>query len=176
MIPNDIPGFTDYALVYSLFRIKKCVLMINRVEATSLNYLVVPSRAFAERAAPVTTTSVGRPYGNVPPKMEVDLRQTKWQKEYFPSTVSGKVRVAWHPYTTVSSFGPNVGQVATRVFQRIWNLDRWTPFAWTLQDNPIVTFGPYIVPNDAETNVDPPNGAYPIRSVLTMYCQFKGQV
>lgn len=178
MIPNQIPGFSDYQLVYSRFRIKKCVLMINRVEATSLNYLVVPSRAFAEGTVAVTTTGVGAPYANVPPQDERELRQTKWQREYFPSTVSGKVRIAWHPYTTVSSFGPNTGQVNTRLFQKVWNLSRWTPMSWVSPQagaNQLVTFGPYVVPNDAETNSDPPAGAYPIRSVLTMYCQFAGQ-
>lgn len=179
VIPSDIPGFLDYNAVYSKFRIKKCVLMINRTETTSLNYLVVPSRAFAEHSV-ITGNTVGQPYNNVPPQGEQALRQTKWQKEFFPSTVSGKVRVAWHPYTTVSSFGPNTAQTASRLFQKVWNLNRWTPMAWvqtasTGTPTPFVTFGPYIVPNDAETNDAPAAGAYPIKSVLTLYCQFAGQ-
>lgn len=178
VLPHEIPGFSDYMSVYTKFRIKKCVLVINRTEATSLNYLVVPSRAFAEQTV-VFTDNSGQPYGNVPAQYEQELRQTKWQKEYFPSTVSGKVRIGWHPYTTVSSYGPNTHQNTTRVFQRIWNLNRWTPMAWVRQQGagyPLVTFGPYIVPNDAATNADPPAGVYPIKAVLTMYCQFSGQV
>ena len=167
----------DYASVYSKFRIKKCVLMINRVEATSLNYLVVPSRAFAEQSV-ILSANAGNPYENVPPQTEAALRQTKWQKEYFPSTVSGKVRIAWHPFTTVSCFGPNVGQTTARLYQKVWNLNKWTPMSWNAirgAGSSFVTFGPYIVPNDAETNADPPAGAYPIKCVLTMYCQFAGQ-
>lgn len=176
VIPTDVPGFNDYQGVYTQFRIKKCVLMINRVEATSLNYLVVPSRAFAEQSV-ITTPQAGQPYINVPPQTETALRQTKWQREFFPSTISGKVRVAWHPYTTVSCFGPNVSQVNTRLYQKVWNLSKWTPLAWSSNTaaSSLVTFGPYIVPNDAETNANPPAGAYPIRCVLTMYCQFRGQ-
>lgn len=150
--------------------------MINRTEESGLNFLVVPSRTFAATAL-IGTGNVGSPYANVPPQTEAALRQSKWQREFFPSTVSGKVRVAWHPYTTVSGLGPNTAQNNARVFQRIWNLNRWTPISWVRNaPNPLVTFGPYIIPNEAATNGNPPADVYPIKAVLTMYCQFKGQV
>lgn len=180
VLPSDIPGFLDYAPVYSQFRIKKCILHINRTAQTNLNYLVVPSRTFASLVSLSETNNVpAEPYTCVPPQQEAVLRQSRWQREFFPNTTTGKVRIAWHPYTTVQGTGPNVGLSSQQKYQSIYNLNRWAPMGWVnnqIANHPIVTFGPYVVPNIAGTNQDPPASTYPIPAVLTVYCQFRGQV
>lgn len=178
--PSEIPGFLDYAPVYSQFRMKKCILQINRTQTTGLNYLVVPSRTFASLVYLSEAVSApSDPFTCVPPQQEHVLRQSRWQKEIFPNVTTGKVRVAWHPYTTIQGSGPNVGLSIQQKYQSIYNMNRWAPMGWvnnTSADHPLVTFGPYVVPNIAGTNADPPASTYPIPAVLTCYFQFRGQV
>ena len=175
----NVPGFTDYVAVYSQFRIKKCVLKINRGPNTNLAYLVVPSRNYSLNSALIQDGATQNAWIRlVPPKTEEVLRQSRYQKEIMPSTTSGKVRVGFHPYTLIGGAGPSVTTADYEYF-RIWNLNKWTPISWAGAVGgagvAVQMYGPYIVLNDALTNQNPPTDTG-LNTVLEMYCQFKGQV
>ena len=80
--PASVPGFMDYQATYSHFRILKCKLYMARTiggnTGTAFNYLTVGSRPFAAVQAPGNQSS--GPNDLVPPQLETDLRQAKWQK------------------------------------------------------------------------------------------------
>lgn len=170
--PQNMQGFNDYQSVYSQFRIKKCVVKINRGPDTNLVYLVVPSRAFAQTAVPSSSLSNSW-LAFVPPQTEQALRQTKWQKEYMPNNIAGKVRFGFHPYTMITSYGPTSSSRNLN-FTRVWNLNKWTPMSWALQSDPIYVYGPYLCLNDALTNRDPELSTS-VSCIIECYFQFKGQ-
>lgn len=173
--PFNLNGFNDYQSVYSQFRIKKCVIKINRGPDTNLVYLVAPSRGFALTATPIAAGETTPPshISLLPPQDEVALRQTRYQKEIMPSTTAGKVRIGFHPFTLIGGYGPQLlGN--QQLYSRVWNLNRWTPMSWAQEDYPIFCYGPYIVLNDALTNANP-NPITPMNMILEVYCQFKGQ-
>lgn len=172
--PFNLPGFDEYKAVYSEFRIKKCVIKINRGPNTNLAYLIAPSRTFATSAGPITPTGTDIAAQIVPPQLESALRQTRYQKELMPNTITGKVRVGFHPYTMVGTYGPTTAFTST-IFTRIWNLNRWTPMSWSSTARPVYCYGPYVCLNDALTNADPPPGSTVFNMVLEVYLQFKGQ-
>lgn len=172
--PVSLNGFSDYQSVYSQFRIKKCVIKINRGPNTNLAYLVAPSRTFANTTGPITPTGgSGVPEHMLPYQTETALRQTRYQREIMPNSMTGKVRVGFHPFTMVAAYGPVNVNFAGTLFTRVWNLNKWTPMSWANQSNPLYCFGPYICLNDALTNLDPTNTQ--IHMVLEVYLQFKGQ-
>nr|WDW25745.1 MAG: capsid protein [Canine stool-associated circular genome virus] len=131
--PSDVPGFIDYAAVYSHFRIKKCLLMISRQRASSDttgftdNYLVVGSRPFAALVAPQALSDTNpnpggtnlppTAYGNavpdyrpstlVPAQQEGALRQTRWQHKLTPNSTKPYIHIGFYPYTMVGTFGPS---------------------------------------------------------------------
>lgn len=171
---QNLQGFNDYQTVYSQFRIKKCVIKINRGPDTNLAYLVVPSRTFALSAAPPRTVGGNDSWlAYVPPQPEQALRQTRYQREIMPSNIAGKVRVGFHPYTMITTTGPAAVN-STITYLRVWNLNRWTPMQWATQNNPIYMYGPYICLNNALTNADP-TLTTSVSCVLECYFQFKGQ-
>ena len=137
--PGTIPGFAEYKATYSHFRILKAKLYISRnvlnVEGSTNNYLVVGSRPFAAVTHPGGATAY--PYAYVPPQKEDALRQSRWQKIYYPSTVRNVVTTAFHPYTVIETYGPlttgSTGNVA-----RVWEGRRWMPFSWVMEPRPDV--------------------------------------
>ncbi|AXL65922.1 putative capsid protein [Fly associated circular virus 6] len=170
--PQNLQGFNDYQSVYSQFRVKKCVVKINRGPDTNLVYLVVPSRAFAQTAAP--SSSIANSWlAYVPPQTEQALRQTRWQKELMPSTTAGKVRFGFHPYTMITAMGP-IAQGQSINFTRVWNLNKWTPMSWALAQYPMYMYGPYLCLNNALTNADP-DLTTSVSCIIECYFQFKGQ-
>lgn len=182
--PLSLPGFSDYQATYSHFRILKAKLFISRTingqDGSKYNYLVVGSRPFAATTGALETlTNNAQTY--VPPQLETDLRQTKWQRIHYPSTTTQRVTAGFHPYTMVGTFGPaGVGNAG--VYQRIWEGRRWMPFNWayTLNQNEhqiqkgTAFWGPFMV-------VDTPTGNLPHQQVASVQCtlqvhvQFKGQ-
>lgn len=128
---TTIPGFMEYATVYSHFRIKKCMLTVSRdrgANATGLsdNYLLVGSRPFAALVAPQALQkpsanpgggSLPPIFGNavpsysnrtmVPPQTEDALRQTRWQRVVTPNTTRPYINVGFFPYTMIGTFGPS---------------------------------------------------------------------
>ena len=100
--PATVPGFMDYRATYSHFRIVKCKLYMSRTfvgnigtSGVTCNYLTVGSRPFAAVQAPGNQSS--GPESLVPPQLEADLRQTKWQKIRNPPSTSWSCRSASIP-------------------------------------------------------------------------------
>ena len=100
--PATVPGFMDYRATYSHFRIVKCKLYMSRTfvgnigtSGVTCNYLTVGSRPFAAVQAPGNQSS--GPEALVPPQLETDLRQTKWQKVRNPPSTSLVVPIGFHP-------------------------------------------------------------------------------
>ena len=79
--PNQLPGFPDYQLTYSQFRILRCKLQLSLASEGGEvdNFLVAPSRPFARNMGP---SAVGdyQTEKFVPTADEPALRQTRWQK------------------------------------------------------------------------------------------------
>nr|WDW25873.1 MAG: putative capsid protein [Cressdnaviricota sp.] len=128
---TQIPGFMEYATVYSHFRIKKCMLTVSRARGTETglddNYLMVGSRPFAALVAPQRlSNSLQNPGGaNLPPMLgtsvpnfahavmvpdqqEDALRQTRWQRVVTPNNTRPYVHLGFFPYTLVGTYGPSV--------------------------------------------------------------------
>lgn len=176
--PVSLPGFSDYQTTYSHFRILKAKLFISRTindnDGSLYNYLVVGSRPFAATTGALETlTNSAEAY--VPPKLQSDLRQTKWQRIHYPSTTTQRVTAGFYPYTMVGTFGPaGIGNAG--VYQRIWEAKRWMPFNWAYNANQnekgTAFWGPFMV-------VDTATGELPAASVvqctLQVHVQFKGQ-
>ena len=183
--PATVPGFAEYKATYSHFRILKAKLYISRnvlnAEGSTNNYLVVGSRAFAA----VTHSGTGSPYpyAHVPPQAEVDLRQAKWQKIYYPSTVRNVVTTAFHPYTMVETYGPMATSESGNLWSRIWEGRRWMPFSWILEPrrggagNGIAFYGPYMVVDTSTGELPKPgtNVQVGVECTLRISVQFKGQ-
>ena len=91
------------------------------------------------------------PYAYVPPQKEVDLRQTRWQKIYYPSTVRNVVTTSFHPYTMIETYGPLTTGSGENLWPRIWEGRKWMPFSWVeaprpgVAGNGITFYGPYMV-------------------------------
>lgn len=180
--PAALPGFSDYQSTYTHFRISKANLYISRnvdgsEDPTKDNYLVVGSRPFAAVNKSITDTSADNAY--VPRQTEEALRQVRWQTVKYPSTTSQRLRIGFHPYTMVGTFGPGT----PGVYQRIWEARRWMPFVWAYTGPPekpdgpnvqnfIEFFGPYMVVN---TGISDPTVAFTGTCTLEVYVQFKGQ-
>ena len=177
--PLSLPGFSDYQTTYSHFRILKAKLFVSRsigsTDGALYNYLVVGSRPFAATAGPLENlTTAAEAY--VPPQLENDLRQTKWQRVHYPSTTTQRVTAGFYPYTLVGTFGPaGVGNSAA--YQRIWEGRKWMPFNWAFDETNsprgIMFYGPYMV-------VDTATGELPVQRpavqcTLQVHVQFKGQ-
>lgn len=179
--PVSMPGFSDYQTTYSHFRILKAKLFISRTindnDGSLYNYLVVGSRPFAATQGPFTGAS-NSPASFVPPQLETNLRQTKWQRIHYPSTTTQRVTAGFYPYTMVGTFGPaQVGSAS--MYQRIWEAKRWMPFSWAW-DNPTSTnqgtsfFGPYMVVDTANGELNVTSSAI-VQCTLQVHFQFKGQ-
>lgn len=182
--PVGIPGFRDYLDTFTHFRVLKCVMNVSTyypddTNFAALNYLVVGSRPFANTQG-ASTVSDG-PAEYVPSKNESDLRQTRWQRVVYPSKSSTKVRIGFHPYTMVATFGPATTQSA--IWPRVWEGKRWMPVNWAetrgAGNNPGLAFyGPYLVVQ-RPYNEDPESASasfYTVRGTLELMVQFKGQV
>ena len=159
--PATVPGFMDYRITYSHFRIVKCKLYMSRnfvgnvgTAGITCNYLTVGSRPFAAIQSPGNQSSSAESL--VPPQLETDLRQTKWQKIRNPPTTSLVVPIGFHPYTLIQTNGPATTGAANRMWQRIWEAKRWMPFTWAQTGMPgagpggIAFYGPYVVVDGPE--------------------------
>lgn len=179
--PGTMPGFRDYQSAYTHFRILYARLTISTYDprygdkTETLNYLVAGSRPFAASNAPVNESTGANNY--VPPQLEQDLRQTKWQKVHYPSKVANKIVTSFHPYTMVATHGPVTNTSSTTVYQRIWEGRTWMPMTWT-QNSPLIFYGPYVAVSAMQgTDPDPGDSStsYPGYGTLEVHYQFKGQ-
>ena len=132
-------------------------------EGVTNNYLVVGSRPFAAVTRPGNTAAY--PYSYVPPQKEADLRQARWQKIYYPSTVRNVVTASFHPYTLMEAYGPMISSSGGNLWPRIWEGRKWMPFSWI--DAPrtsgggdgVAFYGPYMV-------IDTSTGSCPSRALV----------
>lgn len=180
--PLQLPGFPDYQLTYSQFRVLKCRLQLSidsQGTAVPDNYLVAPSRPFARNMGP-TGLGDNQTEKFVPPAEESALRQTRWQKIIYPNKITRKLSIGFKPYTLVACQGPSSVQNAQ--WSRVWECNRWMPFNWAntseydLNPNGVTgalyMYGPYLVANTpGGTDV----ASDRVSGTLTAYLQFRGQ-
>lgn len=180
--PANIPGFNDYQTVYSQFRVIKASLEVTKAAGTDSvgdaeNALIVGSRPFTQNNSPIVfDKEMLEAESYVPAQEEDALRQTRWQKVIYPSTITTKFHVGFKPYTMTAGFGPLLVTSGTNpaVFQRTWEGAKWMPFTWApTGNNKLYFIGPYIIINNV-TNQGP-NAPYTRPCTLTLYVQFKGQ-
>ena len=183
--PATVPGFAEYKATYSHFRILKAKLYISRnvvgAEGVTNNYLVVGSRPFAAVTRPGNTAAY--PYSYVPPQKEADLRQARWQKIYYPSTVRNVVTASFHPYTLMEAYGPMISSSGGNLWPRIWEGRKWMPFSWI--DTPrtsgggdgVAFYGPYMVIDTSTGELPKPgtSGQVGVECTLRISVQFRGQ-
>lgn len=176
----SLPGFSDYASVYSHFRITKAVLKVNLQDGKDLHFLVAPSRPFATTIGPFNSSATQAASQLVPNQTENALRQTKWQRELYPSTTRTAVRVGFKPYIMTGSTGPTNGSGAPVDYYRIHEGRRFMPMSWAIpvggtSSQPAIFWGPYIAASTWE-NLDPGSSTtVTFHASLTVYCQFRGQ-
>ena len=180
--PNELPGFPDYQLTYSQFRILKCKLQLSLgSEGGEVdNFLVAPSRPFARNMGP-NALGDNQTEKFVPPAEETALRQTRWQKVIYPNKITRKLSLGFKPYTLVACQGPS--NVNNAQWSRVWEGNRWMPFNWANTNaydlNPggisgsLFMYGPYLVPNTPRGG--DPTVSNKIYGNLTIYLQFRGQ-
>ena len=74
--PNELPGFPDYQLTYSQFRVLKCRLQLSLgSEGGEVdNFLVAPSRPFARNMGPVPIGDHASEKFVPPPKRQLYVR------------------------------------------------------------------------------------------------------
>ena len=182
--PATVPGFMDYQATYSHFRILKCKLYMARTigdnPGVNFNYLIVGSRPYAAVQAPGNQSS--GPSALVPPQLETDLRQAKWQKIRNPSTISQVVPIGFHPYTMIQTNGPSTLGLANRLWQRIWEAKRWMPFTWAQAPNGstgglggIAFYGPYVVVDGYKGDIPSALSGQSVECTLRLTVQFRGQ-
>lgn len=191
--PRNVPGFLDYSSTYGQYRILKANMRMERTvlygppsnptqyNYTTAHYLTSPSRSFALSVAQHPFTN---PENAVPAQTEETLRQTRWQREFHPSSTATYVRIGFKPYTAVVTNGPASSNIDAN-FLRVWEGRNWTPMAWAdaipNETNPssnICYFGPYVVPSRNFDNTDVSSaGAYGFTIPVTMelYVQFRAQ-
>lgn len=200
---KDFPGFADYAATYSRYRVKKVVAYLMRqpvrdpttgdhspesASGFTDHFLIVPSRTYAclrgnYESNVAFTTQV------VPFLTELQLRQSKWQKEKFPNSTRPAIRIAFYPYTVQAAFGPVDSTSVT--FARVREGKVWTPMAWSVPNSgtgvgassEATYFGPYVLPSrnglasdlePGDTSSAPTTTMYSITYRVTV--QFAGQV
>lgn len=186
---NGMPGFLDYADTYSEFRVVKARLQVSRVtpngssglnvsptfDSTS-NLLVVPSASMASLRPPVPYTQASTDSSYLPPLIEEQLRQSRWQKQYYPNTTTQAITVGFQPFTFRAAFAPSQGTAS--VYQKVWRGRNWTPMSWVSSTSEHIDwFGPYIMMNTF-ADVSATAGSNGVRSVpctLTVWVQFRGQ-
>ena len=181
--PASVPGFMDYQATYSHFRILKCKLYMARTiggnTGTAFNYLTVGSRPFAAVQAPGNQSS--GPNDLVPPQLETDLRQAKWQKIRNPSTIAQVVPIGFHPYTMIQTNGPSTVGLTNRMWQRVWEAKRWMPFTWAqapghnLGPGGIAFYGPYVVVDGYDGDIPGAFSGKAVECTLRLTVQFRGQ-
>lgn len=202
--PSQLPGFTDYASTYSEFRLLKAKCKVHLalpgdsseqpvLTNQPYTYLRVSSRPFIEDRAQAVATSQGAASN---PASIIDivgkagntvsvLRQSRWQRQYYPSDIKNSVSFSFYPYTLEWCGRPigNYGATAnlnTR-YLKYASGRKWMPMSF-LGTNPTsalgedVSFlGPFFV-RLLSTQADDQSLAEFVPVVtLSLYCQFRGQ-
>lgn len=202
--PTQFEGFAEYASTYSEFRILKAnckvhLALDNDASAGAplsnqpYTYLRVASRSFVESSAyltngafsnqPALNLALTRPVG--------DLRQSKFQRQYYPNDIKNVINFNFYPYTLAWEGRPfgfaRTGDPAPAggyAYLKYQSGRRWMPMSFlganfgdpTLDSNDDVSFfGPYFVrllntQGDSQTLT-----AFGPTVTMTIWCQFRGQ-
>ena len=115
--------------------------------------------------------------------MEVDLRQARWQKIHYPSTVRNVVTTSFHPYTMIETYGPLTEGFTGNLWSRIWEGRRWMPFSWVSEPRlglgaaGVTFYGPYMVVDTSTGELPKPgtDAQVGVECTLRISVQFKGQ-
>lgn len=198
--PTELAGFTEYASTYSEFRILKAVCKVHlalpgdsEAEAVLTNqpytYLRVASRTFVESEAsantgsdPVSTSNLVR---NKFWRDLDELRQSRWQRQYYPSDIKNSISFKFYPYTLEWCGRPYGGQgsgVATSrdSYLKYRSGRRWMPMSFLGATGQAVDdvsfFGPYFA-RLLSTAGDAAQTYPEFTPVcqLSVWCQFRGQ-
>lgn len=204
--PTQLPGFADYASTYSEFRLLKASCKVHLAlpddTATGANlsnnpytYIRVASRPFIESRSTLGTSGGSNPRAlseiitNSRYTMQ-DLRQSRWQKQYYPSDIKNKVEFKFYPYTlqwcgrpvgaTSNATDPGT-QANYMTFLKYQSARQWMPMSFIdnqgtgAAEDDVGFLGPYFV-RLLSTEGDS-QAMQPFNPVvtLTVYCQFRGQ-
>lgn len=207
--PTQFPGFLDYARTFSQFRLLKARCKVHLAlpgdsaeEAVLTNqpftYLRVPSRPFLEDTATVTGSTAGG--GGDPINIQrliaakqvtvSEIRQSRWQRQYYPSDIKNSISFKFYPYTLTWS-GKPVGTTAdpnnqANQYQYLTYMSarRWMPMSFLGQapeDNPsnarddVTFFGPYFARlRSTQPDSQALTEFVPIVTI-SLYVQFRGQ-
>ena len=182
--PASVPGFMDYQATYSHFRILKCKLYMARTigdnTGANFNYLIVGSRPFAAVQAPGNQNS--GPSALVPPQLETDLRQAKWQKIRNPSTISQVVPIripslyhdpdqwAIDDWIVQSIVATHLGGQAMDALHLGSGAERHSRGL-----GGIAFYGPYVVVDGYDGNIPGTFSGKAVECTLRLTVQFRGQ-
>lgn len=213
--PTQLAGFADYSRTYSEFRLLKAVCKVHlalpddSAEGSNLSnnpytYVRVASRPFVEYGATQAgnADNTGAAESGGSPSNITDilvrrvvtisaLRESRWQKQYYPSDIKNSVSFKFYPYT-LEWQGRPVGNYGTGApeayrFQYLkWKSGRqWMPMSFlgtassmnqTNSPGDDVSFlGPYFV-RLLSTQADSQalQSFTPVIN-LQVWCQFRGQ-
>lgn len=201
--PTQLPGFIEYASTYSEFRILKARCKVHlavpgdeQEQALLSNqpytYLRVPSRPYIED----TALGLGTGAGGSPTTIQniivsnstsIDqLRQSRWQRQYYPSDIKNSVSFKFYPYT-LAWCGRPVGNTVSgapggasgNAYVKYQSGRQWMPMSFLAANSTVnddVSFlGPYFVRLFSSQPDSQAIQQFTPVVTLTVYCQFRGQ-
>lgn len=205
--PTQFPGFLDYASTYSEFRLLKasCKVHLALPEDSAAGaplsnqpytYVRTASRSFIERSATFGSNSQGGSPNSIgdilhqQPLGITELRQSRWQRQYYPSDIKNSLTFKFYPYTLTWTGRP-VGDITNFASQAYRNSylryasgRRWMPMSFlgnpnipADQPNNDVSFlGPYFVRLLSTLDDSQSLPAFQPVCTLHLWCQFRGQL
>lgn len=200
--PTEFPGFFDYSSTYSQFRILKgqCKVHIALPEDSETNaplsnqpytYLRVASRPFLESSAVYQDTSGSdpMPVTQLLAALRVtstQIRQSRWQRQYYPNDIKNVVSFKFYPYTLewsgkpVGTLTPVSSSAGITSYPKWRSARRWMPMSWlglpsSESTDDVSMFGPYF--NRLLSTQDDSQALTQFAPVCTVsiWCQFRGQ-
>lgn len=205
--PSQIPGFNDYASTFSEFRILKGMCKVHMAvpgdsaESALLanqpyTFLRVASRTFLEANALSVSTNGGdpSPVTDILTRTEPSvpaLRQSRWQRQYYPSDIKNSLTFKFYPFTLEWS-GKPVGYpgastdfpAASYSYLKYRSGRRWMPMSFLgfsqgtsgqAPNDDVSFFGPYFVRLlSTQPDSQAVTAYHPICN-LSLWCQFRGQ-
>lgn len=200
--PDQFPGFTEYSTTYSQFRILKaqCKVHIALPEDSETNaplsnqpytYLRVASRPFLESKAIYREV----PQGGAPIAVTqalaafqvtaTDIRQSRWQRQYYPSDIKNVVSFKFYPYTLewsgkpVGGLTPVSTTAAGMTYPKWRSGRRWMPMSFVASipgaEDDVTFFGPYfnrLLSTQADSQA---LAEFAPVCTLSIWVQFRGQ-
>lgn len=206
--PTQFPGFVDYAQTFSEFRVLKAMCKVHLAVDTDSSvgaplanqpytYLRVASRPFLEsRATSASRTNAAGGDPIATPSLlaalritTAELRQSRWQRQYYPSDIRNSISFKFYPYTLEwqgrpvgntnnggSTLAANFSYLKYRSGRRWMPMSFLGPNADAVTPNDDVTFfGPYferLFSNLPDTQAI---GEFHPTVTLSVWCQFRGQ-